>query len=61
MVCADELLEILNQWRQTTQFSSAEDWVFASPYKLGRQPLSYSFVWEHLTNAARQARIGHVS
>jgi integrase len=61
MVCADELLEVLNRWRQTTQFSSAEDWVFASPYKLGKQPLSYSFVWENLSDAAKQAEIGHVS
>lgn len=60
MVCADELLEVLNRWRQITQFSGQEDWVFASPYKLGRQPISYTFVWESLRNAARQANIGHV-
>jgi integrase len=61
MVCADELLDVLKRWRQTTQFSQAEDWVFASAYKLGRQPLSYTFVWENLGNAAVKARIGHVS
>jgi len=61
MVCADELLDVLKHWRQTTQFSQAEDWVFASAYKLGRQPLSYTFVWENLGNAAVKAGIGHVS
>jgi integrase len=29
------LLEILKAWKQTTQFSAQEDWVFASPAKLG--------------------------
>jgi hypothetical protein len=48
MACADELLDVLKRWRQTTQFSDAENWVFASAYKLGRQPLSYTFVWENL-------------
>jgi integrase len=61
MVCADELLDVLKHWRQTTQFSQAEDWVFASAYKLGRQPLSYTFAWENLGNAAVKAGIGHVS
>ena len=61
MVCADELLEILSRWRQITEFSAPDDWVFASPYKLGRQPLSYTFVWESLRDAGSQANIGHVS
>jgi integrase len=61
MACADELLEVLKHWRQATQFSEAEDWVFASAYKLGRQPLGYTFVWENLGNAARDAGIGHIS
>lgn len=61
MACADELLDILKHWRQTTQFSAVEDWVFASAYKLGRQPLGYTFVWENLGNAAKDAGIGHIS
>jgi integrase len=61
MVCADELLELLKVWRQTTQFSDADDWMFASAYKLGRQPLSYTFVWENLSDAARDAGLGHIS
>ena len=61
MVIADSLLDVLKQWKQTTQFSSSEDWIFASPVKLGRQPLSYTFVWETLSDAAKKAGIGHVS
>ena len=61
MACADELLEVLMVWQQTTQFSQAEDWVFASAYKLGRPPLSYMFVSRNLGNAAQKAGIGHVS
>ena len=61
MVCADDLLEVLKQWKQTTQFSDSEDWMFASPVKLGRQPLSYTHVWETLTDAAEKAGIGHIS
>jgi hypothetical protein len=30
------MLELLKSWRQTTQFSGDNDWVFASPVKLGR-------------------------
>jgi len=29
------MLELLKSWRQTTQFSGDNDWVFASPVKLG--------------------------
>ena len=61
MVCADELLDLLKQWKQTTQFSDAGNWIFASPSKLGRQPLSYTYVWESLDQAARSAGIGHIS
>jgi integrase len=61
MCCADELLEVLKVWKQTTQFSAPEDWIFASPAKLGRQPLSYTHVWGTLTNAAKNLGIGHVS
>jgi len=61
MVIADDLLEVLKQWKQTTQFSDSEDWMFASPVKLGRQPLSYTHVWETLTDAAARSGIGHIS
>jgi integrase len=61
MVCADDLLEVLKQWRQTTQFPPPDDWMFASPAKLGRQPISYTHVWYALRDAATDAGIGHVS
>ena len=61
MAIADELLEVLKLWRQVSQFSGEEDWIFASPTKLGRQPICYTYVWETLTDAAARAGIGHVS
>ena len=61
MLIADALLESINQWKQTTHFSGAEDWKFASAVKLGRQPLSYTHVWGTLDRTAKKAPIGHVS
>jgi hypothetical protein len=61
MACADELLDILKAWKQTTQFANAEDWVFASPRKLGRMPLGYTSVWNKLTNTCNRLGIAHVS
>ncbi len=55
-----ELLEVLKAWRQTTQFSTSEDWVFASPLKLGRLPYSYTGFWRELERAAKEAGIGHL-
>ena len=39
---AGELLDRLKSWKQLTEFSGAEDWVFASPVKLGKLPYSYT-------------------
>jgi integrase len=61
MLIADVLLESVKQWKQMTQFPGAEDWMFASAVKLGRQPLSYTHVWGTLDRAAKKAGIGHVS
>jgi integrase len=61
MVVADDLLAALAQWRQESQFSDAQDWVFASPVKLGRLPLSYTFVSREISKAAQNAGIGHVT
>ena len=61
MAVADELLDVLKLWRQETQFSGEDDWMFASPVKLGRLPLSYSHVWATLDRASERAGIGHVS
>ena len=52
------MLELLKSWRQTTQFSRDNDWVFASPVKLGRLPVSYPWVWKVFQRAGTQAGIG---
>jgi integrase len=55
------LLEVLKRWKQTTQFSAQEDWVFASPVLLGRLPWSYPWVLRVFGKAASDAGIAHVS
>ena len=57
---ARELLERLKLWKQATQFPAEEDWVFASPVKLGRLPYSYTGVWRELQRAAEATGIGHL-
>jgi integrase len=53
-----EMLEVLKVWRQKTQFSSGEDWIFASSVKLGRFPVSYPWVLRMFQQAADKAGIG---
>ena len=57
---ASEMLERLKSWKQVTQFSGSEDWIFASPAKIGRLPYSYTGVWRELERAAGVAGIGHL-
>jgi len=52
------LLEVLKLWKQTTQFSGPDDWMFASPVQLGRLPWSYPWVWCVFQKAASDAGIG---
>ncbi|HTW81564.1 MAG TPA: site-specific integrase [Terracidiphilus sp.] len=47
-----ELLERLKSCNQRSDFSGAEDWIFASPIELGRLPYSYTGVWRELVRAA---------
>ncbi len=54
------MLAVLRAWKQTTQFSGDEDWVFASPARLGRQPWSYDQVWRSFLSAAAAANIGRL-
>jgi len=54
------MLEVLKSWRQRTQFSGDDDWVFASPIKLGRLPVSYPWVWRVFQLAGTQAGIGRL-
>ena len=58
MSIASCLLEVLKAWKQTTQFSNSEDWVFASPVQLGRLPWSYDQVWRVYQRAGKAAGIG---
>ena len=58
---AGELLERLKSWKQSSQFSEAENWIFASPFKLGRLPYSYTGTRQELERASKAAGIGHVS
>jgi len=54
-------LEILKAWKQTTQFSAPEDWIFASPVQIGRLPWSYPHILRLFGEAATDAGIPHVS
>jgi integrase len=56
-----EMLHVLESWRARTQFSSDEDWVFASPAQLGRLPWSADGVNDAYRNAASIAGIGQVT
>jgi integrase len=53
-----EMLAVLKAWKQTTQFASEMDWVFASPVQLGRLPVSYPWVWLTFQKAAERSGIG---
>jgi integrase len=52
------MAEVLKRWKQTSQFSASEDWMFASPTKLGRQPWSYDQVLRSFVKAGTHAGIG---
>src|ERR1035438_4527074 len=55
-----ELLERLKSCKQRSDFSGAEDWIFASPIKLGRLPYSCTGVWRGLERGTEDAEIGHI-
>jgi integrase len=61
LILADDLLSRLKAWKQASQFSEASDWIFASPFQLGRLPWSYTGTRQELVRAAKAAGIGHVS
>lgn len=58
LAIADDLMQTFHSWKQMTEFATDEDWMFASPVKLGRQPYSYTGVWRELQRAAEIAGIG---
>jgi integrase len=57
MAIAPELLQILQRLRQASQFSSEDNWIFASPVKHGRLPISYEWFWYELQRACKAAGI----
>jgi integrase len=56
-----DMLAVLKSWRQETEFAADSDWVFASPAKLGRLPVSYPHVWLSFQDAASKAGIGKLA
>jgi len=58
MSISAEMLEVLKLWKQTTQFSKNEDWMFASPAVIGRNPWAYDTVLRAFQKAAKDAGIG---
>lgn len=55
------LLRVLQAWRSGCDFSSPEDWVFASPAKIGRLPVSYPAILRAFQRAAADAELGGIS
>ena len=60
LVIANDLLERLKVWKQATEFPENNDWIFASPLKLGRLPYSYTGFWRELDRAGKESGIGHI-
>src|SRR6516164_8441308 len=60
LVIAGEIISALQSWKQTTQFSAPEDWIFASPVQYGRLPWSYDQVWRVYQKAGGNAGIGRL-
>jgi integrase len=55
------MLEVLKTWKQTSQFSTDDDWIFASPAKIGRLPWSYPYILRLFHSAATSAGVGNVA
>jgi integrase len=60
LTIANDLLTVLKAWKQSTQFSANEDWIFASPVQLGKLPYSYTGVKQVVQRAADAAGLGHL-
>ena len=61
MYIDSEVLSVLKSWKQQSQFSTSDDWMFASPVQIGRLPFSYAGVWRAFRRAAGNAGISHIS
>jgi integrase len=60
LTISEDLLNVLKTWKQTTQFSSPDDWIFASPVQIGRLPYSYTGLSKELQRASDVAGLGHL-
>jgi integrase len=60
MTLDPQLIAVLSTWIHVTEFRAAEDWIFASPVKLGRLPISYTGYQRILRNAGLAAGIGKI-
>lgn len=60
LTISDDLLNVLKAWKQATQFSANEDWIFASPFQVGRLPYSYTGAKQEIQRAATAAGLGHL-
>lgn len=58
---APEQLEMLKQWRASADYKGDDDWIFASPYFLGKKPYAYSHMLRSLKAAAKKAGIPRLS
>jgi len=58
---SDELSQRLLAWKQASDFQKANDWVFASPQKIGRLPYSYTGVRRVIQDATKVANIPAVA
>jgi integrase len=55
------LIECLKLRKQHSAFSGTENWIFASPIKLGRLPYSCTGARQEIDSASESAGIGHIS
>ena len=56
-----DMLAVFKSWKLQTEFAADSDWIFASPVKLGRLPVSYPWVWLSFQQAATRAGIGKLA
>ena len=61
MAISDEMLDVFKAWRKASQFTDSTEWMFASPVKLGRLPVSYPYVLQSFQAAAKKAKLDRVS
>jgi integrase len=61
LVVADDLITQLQALRQASSFKESGDWIFASPFNIGRLPYSYTGTRRILGRASKAAGMGHIT